>query len=255
MDWWKLFSGTFVLIFLAELGDKTQLAALAKTADAPDSSAAKWVVFLGASAALVLSTFVAVFLGHILKALIPDERYIKGAAAILFLVFGASILWEIASSFRARDVIPEAAAAETGARPGVVGGLALAAAMDLEQAVGDRYRRLADAASPELARVLRSIAAEEDSHLLHLREFTPAECRDDVWNSGEAPALETAESSARMRPGEQALILRLIDHEESTASFYRSLAKKTHIPSVRNILSHLAGEEEGHAKRLRAFTS
>ncbi len=45
----------------------------------------------------------------------------------------------------------------------------------------------------------------------------------------------------------------LIEHEEATSLFYRSLAKKTLIPSVRNILAHLAEEEEGHAKRLRDF--
>ncbi len=254
MDWWKLFSGTFVLIFLAELGDKTQLAALAKTADAPDSSMAKWVVFLGASAALVLSTFIAVFLGHILKAIIPDERYIKAAAAVLFLIFGVSILWEVTSSFRAGDVVPEAAAAEMpSGGVGVVGGVALSAAMDLEQMAGARYRRLAAGASPELAAVLRSLAAEEDSHLTHLREFTAKECADAVWSSADHPELEKAKASVRAQPGDRVMVGELVEHEESTALFYRSLAKKTLIPSVRNILTHLAEEEEGHAKRLREF--
>ena len=247
MDWWKLFSGTFVLIFLAELGDKTQLAALAKTADAPDSSAAKWVVFLGASAALVLSTFIAVFLGHILKAIIPDERYIKIAAAILFLVFGASILWEVGSSFRSN----EAAAGEV--KVGVVGGIALSAAMDLERRAGEQYRKLAESASPELASVLHRIALEEDSHLSHLREFTSKEREDEVWRSAEAPDMEKAKISVRARPDDQSALRRLIEHEESTALFYRSLAKKTLIPSVRNILAHLAEEEEEHAKKLREF--
>ncbi len=101
MDLWKLFGGTFILIFLAELGDKTQLAAMAKTADSPDNIMAKWVVFLAASLALVASTFIAVFLGHLLKAVVPDERYIKIAAGALFLIFGFSILYETIGSFRA----------------------------------------------------------------------------------------------------------------------------------------------------------
>ncbi len=250
MDWWKLFSGTFVLIFLAELGDKTQLAALAKTADAPDSSMAKWVVFVGASAALVFSTFIAVFLGHILKAIVPDERYIRLAAAILFLIFGASILWEVVSSFRGGSVAQTASAGE---KVGVIGGIALSAAMDLEGAAGERYRTLAESASPELASVLKDLAGEEDSHLVHLREFNAKEREDSVWRSGETPDIAGAKASVRSSPGDQAMVRRLIEHEESTALFYRSLAGKTVIPSVRNVLAHLAEEEEGHAKRLREF--
>ncbi len=244
-----------MLIFLAELGDKTQLAALAKTADAPDSQMAKWVVFAGASGALVLSTFIAVFLGHILKAIVPDERYIRLAAAILFLVFGASILLEVTRSFRggAPAPIEAAAAAETGGRVGVVGGLALSAAMDFETAAGDRYRRLAESATPELAAVLRALAAEEDSHLTHLREFGAQERGDAVWDSGDAPDMARTQASVRSRPGDQAVLRELIEQEESTARFYAGLSEKTKIPAVRSVLAHLAAEEEAHAKRLREF--
>ena len=99
MDWWKMFGSTFILIFLAELGDKTQLAAMARAADGPSGSSAKWIVFLAASSALVLSTLIAVFLGGALKALIPDERYIKIAAGALFVVFGAWILIGVTTSY------------------------------------------------------------------------------------------------------------------------------------------------------------
>ncbi|MDR1521089.1 MAG: TMEM165/GDT1 family protein [Planctomycetota bacterium] len=95
MEWWKLFGGTFVLVFLAELGDKTQLAALAKTAESPDDPAAKWAVFLGATLALGASTLIAVFLGQALRATIPDERYIKLASGGLFLFFGIMILRDV----------------------------------------------------------------------------------------------------------------------------------------------------------------
>lgn len=248
MDWWKLFSGTFILIFLAELGDKTQLAALAKTADAPDSSMAKWVVFLGASAALVFSTFIAVFLGHVLKTVVPDERYIRAAAAVLFLVFGVSILMDVVGSFRKKGEEP---AAMVGGEVGVVGGIALAAAMDLEARVGERYRKLAEKASPELGMVLRELAREEDSHLVHLKEFSCEEREDGVWNCGGMP--EEARASLRRSVDDQETLRRLIEHEEATAAFYRDLAGRTLIPSVRNILSHLAEEEDGHARRLRDF--
>jgi Predicted membrane protein len=113
MDWWKLFGGTFILIFLAELGDKTQLAAMARAADGPDGVSAKWVVFLAASAALVFSTLIAVFFGGVLRSLVPDERYIKIAAGILFLVFGALILMGVARSYmnEGKAAPPEAAPA------------------------------------------------------------------------------------------------------------------------------------------------
>jgi len=50
----------FVAVFLAELGDKTQLAALLFAAD---GAAKPWLVFAAASAALVLATGLAVLLG------------------------------------------------------------------------------------------------------------------------------------------------------------------------------------------------
>lgn len=247
MDWWKLFSGTFVLIFLAELGDKTQLAALAKTADAPDGSMAKWVVFFGASAALVLSTFIAVFLGHVLRAVVPDERYIKAAAAVLFLVFGISILVEVAGSFFGEKKVASVSEKRGMEEVGVVGGMVLSAAMDLEKGVGERYRKLAESAEGDLAAVLRELAREEDSHLRHLREFRGEERGDNVWKSDGS----IVESVGKAVDG--VAVGLLVEHEEATAAFYRGLAERALLPSVRRILLHLAEEEESHARRLREF--
>lgn len=257
MDWWKLFGGTFILIFLAELGDKTQLAAMARTADSPDNSMAKWVVFLGASLALVASTFIAVFLGHLLKAVVPDERYIKIAAAILFLIFGFSILYETVSSFRG-DTAPEAAAvpaaggqaAGSGRETGLAGGLALHAAINFETLAMERYRGIAEEASPELSALLLDLAAEEEGHLRYLRGM-PAEQRGDaVWET--RAHADGANRHVSIRRKDNAEILAaLISGEEATADFYRQLANRTHIPSVRTALSRLADEEMSHAKRLR----
>lgn len=262
MEWWKLFSGTFILIFLAELGDKTQLAAMAKTADSPEISTAKWVVFLGASAALVASTFIAVFMGHLLKSIVPDERYIRLAAAILFLVFGFSILYETYSSFRSGDAAPAlAAAAEPkGGRTtsdsgmSVVGGLALRAAMDFETLSQNRYITLAEQASPELSAVLLDLAKEEESHLAHLCDLTTEERCDKVWRA--TPEVRESGISGRnftASVADRQTLHELIRHEEATASFYRGLAGRTLIPSVRSVLLHLAVEEELHAEKLRRF--
>jgi putative Ca2+/H+ antiporter (TMEM165/GDT1 family) len=85
MDW-KLFASTFAAIFLAELGDKTQLATLSLA-----SSGTRWVVFAGSAAALVASSALAVLGGEALARLVPPV-WIKRGAGALFLVLGAMML-------------------------------------------------------------------------------------------------------------------------------------------------------------------
>lgn len=253
MEWWKLFSGTFILIFLAELGDKTQLAAMAKTADSPDNSMAKWVVFLGASAALVSSTFIAVFLGHILKTVVPDERYIKIAAGSLFLIFGSMILYETIQSYRSggeEATQPVVATAGVGdGDTGFVGGLALAAAMDFESLSVERYRRFAAESDPQVARVLLDLAREEEGHLARLRGLPEEDRQADVWDVNTRRPGTISDRKASTND----ILERLIRHEEASAAFYRDLAGRTLIPSVRSVLSKLADEESAHAKRLRGI--
>jgi putative Ca2+/H+ antiporter (TMEM165/GDT1 family) len=86
-----LFFSTFALIFLAELGDKTQLAALAisSRSEAPH---APWVIFAAASLALVCASAIAVAAGSFLGRALPPSllRWIAGS---LFLAAGAWILW------------------------------------------------------------------------------------------------------------------------------------------------------------------
>ena len=79
---------TFGLIFLAELGDKTQLATFCFSADC-DSRIS---VFLGAAGALVLSSLIAVFFGAGISRLIP-ANYIKMGAGIFFVIVGIVTLY------------------------------------------------------------------------------------------------------------------------------------------------------------------
>lgn len=79
----------FVTVFLAELGDKTQLATLLFATDKQQSP---WLVFLAASAALVVATGIAVLLGTL------ATRYVEGLplkliAGIGFLAIGVWTLW------------------------------------------------------------------------------------------------------------------------------------------------------------------
>ena len=86
MDW-KTILSTFGLIFLAELGDKTQLACIGLTCKARSPLA----VFLGAVGALAVVTLLGIVFGEALANLVP-ATYIRKASGALFVVIGAVIL-------------------------------------------------------------------------------------------------------------------------------------------------------------------
>lgn len=86
MDW-KLFTTVFGTIFLAELGDKTQLATISFAC----TSKCPLAVFLGGSLALILSTLLAVLVGTGLEKVIP-VKILHLIAAIAFIVIGALLL-------------------------------------------------------------------------------------------------------------------------------------------------------------------
>ena len=83
--WGAVFLSTATTVFLAELGDKTQLAALLLSAQ----SGRPLVVFVGASLALISSSLVGVVLGRWLARLLPGEL-LERLAGILMVVLG---LW------------------------------------------------------------------------------------------------------------------------------------------------------------------
>lgn len=92
MDW-KLFAVTFSTIFLAELGDKTQLATLSLAA-----GQSRWTVFFGSALALVASSAIAVMLGAAVARVVPPH-WIQRGAGLLFLGLGAVY---VVSSFKSR---------------------------------------------------------------------------------------------------------------------------------------------------------
>jgi putative Ca2+/H+ antiporter (TMEM165/GDT1 family) len=89
---WQIFTSTFVMIFLAELGDKTQLGTFAFASEARSPLS----VFLGASLALVVTSFIAVVLGQVVGRLIP-EKVVKLVAGLAFLGFG---VWTVVEAVR-----------------------------------------------------------------------------------------------------------------------------------------------------------
>ena len=81
MDW-KIFFTTLGTIFLAELGDKTQLAAILMTVKTGHPLS----VFGGAVVALALVTLMGVLLGEGLIAIIPQTLLKKGAALVFVFI-------------------------------------------------------------------------------------------------------------------------------------------------------------------------
>jgi putative Ca2+/H+ antiporter (TMEM165/GDT1 family) len=86
---WKMLAVVFTTVFLAELGDKTQLATMLFASREPASVI---TVFAGASLALIAATGLAVFVGTVLANVI-DTRYLSYAAGVGFIAVGAWTLY------------------------------------------------------------------------------------------------------------------------------------------------------------------
>ena len=86
MDW-RVMLTTFGVIFLAEMGDKTQLAAMTMAADTKKP----WAVFVGASIALAAVSLLGVLVGSFLGDYVP-VLWVKRVAATAFIVIGVLML-------------------------------------------------------------------------------------------------------------------------------------------------------------------
>jgi putative Ca2+/H+ antiporter (TMEM165/GDT1 family) len=83
----KILLSTFALLFVAELGDKTQLAVISMTAK---HKAPLWI-FIGAATALIAVTALGVLGGELLTRFIP-EAVLRKIAAVLFVGMGL-LMW------------------------------------------------------------------------------------------------------------------------------------------------------------------
>lgn len=81
MDW-KSLMAVFTTVFVAELGDKTQLSTMLFAAD---KQVSKWTVFFGAAGALVLASAIGVVAGAFISQHVGEKtlRYVAGAGFIL----------------------------------------------------------------------------------------------------------------------------------------------------------------------------
>lgn len=87
MDW-KALLASFVTIFLAELGDKTQLAALVYSSKFQKPVS----VIIGASLALIASTVIAVIIGHYAGKALP-QALIGKIAGVIFVFMGVLLFF------------------------------------------------------------------------------------------------------------------------------------------------------------------
>tara|TARA_R110001599_G_scaffold353881_1_gene602132 strand:- start:121926 stop:122198 length:273 start_codon:yes stop_codon:yes gene_type:complete len=86
---WAVFGTIFASVFIAELGDKTQLATMLFAADRDVS---KYTVFLAASAALIVASALGVLAGSLLAEYI-NEKYLHYVAGVGFIGIGVFTLY------------------------------------------------------------------------------------------------------------------------------------------------------------------
>jgi putative Ca2+/H+ antiporter (TMEM165/GDT1 family) len=89
MDW-KIFATVFSSVFIAELGDKTQLATLLF---ASEKEISKWIVFTGASLALIVTSAMGVIAGSAISHYV-SEKTLHYVAGVGFIAIGVWTLFK-----------------------------------------------------------------------------------------------------------------------------------------------------------------
>ncbi|MEO0455489.1 MAG: TMEM165/GDT1 family protein [Cyanobacteria bacterium P01_A01_bin.114] len=92
LSFWRTFFPTFVTIFLAEIGDKTQVTTLLMSAE----SQSPWVVFLGAASALIATSLIGVLLGQWLANRV-SAKTLDTLAAVMLLFITVGLVADVLS--------------------------------------------------------------------------------------------------------------------------------------------------------------
>ncbi|HBE01684.1 MAG: hypothetical protein A2096_13400 [Spirochaetes bacterium GWF1_41_5] len=235
----KIILSTFFTIFFAELGDKTQLAALAAAA----GSKSQFSVFIGAATALVLSTLLAVALGSFLPKVFP-LHYIKAVAGLLFIIFGIIYI---------KDAFSPPAVKVSASGTGIFLKPLLFAARGYEELQEQKYRKLAETAGDQkMKNFLLALADEEKSHIRHLHEIETCSNESICINSdclSSVPELPGTRAAAERKK----ILDQAAREEKKLSDFYSELAHQASLPAVKTIFFHLAEEELSHYKKLLSF--
>jgi putative Ca2+/H+ antiporter (TMEM165/GDT1 family) len=86
----RLLGTVFATVFLAELGDKTQLSTMLYASGGANQ---KWIVFAGSALALVVSSALATFVGSLLGERV-NPRLVSRLAGLAFIAVGAWTLYK-----------------------------------------------------------------------------------------------------------------------------------------------------------------
>lgn len=263
---WKVLLASFLMVFVAELGDKTQLTALAFSA----SSRSPWSVFLGTSLALITAAALAVVFGGLLARFVP-ETVLHIGSAVMFVLIGLILLVNVARKAPAKPAPTGTPAAEgTAAMPArgsLVLGLVLSQAREFEEDTARRFTELAAQTADTGARAaLLSLAAEERKHAASLATLAgdPAMDQAGAAVDGALPEQEAEPllAHALAPPALNGVVVSAcadalpdtiraaMRAEEKAAEFYLALARLSSLPGARDAFRRLAMEELRHAQHL-----
>ncbi len=248
---WQIFFSTFLLIFLAELGDKTQLAVMAQAA----GTSSRWTIFAAGSLALMLSTAVGVLAGGVLRRFVPDLSLIRVCGGVLFLIFGVLML---ADGLRKRGEKP--AVESISAPADWMSRHVIQHAAAFEEAAVEKYRRLAARErDAEKRKLFEWLVLDEESHLNAMKAGLLV-----LDESGQIPVtaamaddmppihLMLAAETERGKSSREEL-MDAIESEEAQVQFYEALAAHCKIPRLKETFNALATAERLHVKKLRAL--
>jgi len=255
----RIVFASFALVFLAELGDKTQLTALAFTS----SSRSPWSVFVGTSLALICATALAVVLGDLLARVVP-ENVLHMLSGVMFIIIGMLLLLSLArkapnpASAPAAPTAVEIAAGQHLPR-GLLPRLLLEQAVQLEKDSAVYFRELAQQTlQPQIQTILIQLADDEDEHARSLSmiiEPSPAELANvQVPRQPGLPGLPPL-PSLDFAAGLPVALRKALEAEESIAAFYLSLARIAKLDSVRRALQWLAAAELQHVRDLEELAA
>ena len=253
----KIVLASFAVVFLAELGDKTQLTALAFSAQ----SRSHWSVFLGTSLALVCTTALAVTCGGLLSRVVPP-RVMHLASGVMFVLIGLVLLVNLARKTpdAPGQALPEASDDSVVPQTGPVGAFVARQIVGFEEDLS-AYIREQGQTLPEGAfrNHLMETANAHVNHVAQLRAFGDrlkeeqrTQIDKDLEKAGAARLADILDEQTR-RPVNDA-VQRIISRQEAAAQFYIVLAQMIHFHDAKNVLRHLAADEIRLAQELSSLT-
>lgn len=99
---WRLFLSVMGIVFISEMGDKTQITTLLLAGAKPHY--VFWVA-LGSATALICTSFLEVLIGSEIIARFMKPHVVKLASAVLFIVLGCLLLFGVIGAFDAGTVV------------------------------------------------------------------------------------------------------------------------------------------------------